>query len=122
SNVYFEIRVWILHAIYVTHLAREIEYQLVSLHQIGHAVLITDIGDVDMNFVFDPPDIEGVATVRRHQRVDQCHLCLELDQSSSNIASDEAKAARHQDFLSGEVFDVTDPHKMSKGISNFEFE
>src|SRR5678816_553061 len=94
-----------------------VEYEVPPLHQVSHAVFIAHIGDVDVDLIFDPMDIEWISTVGGHERVDQCYLCSIFDEPSGHIASNEAETTRHEDLLSREGSIVTDTHKRFGSVS-----
>ncbi len=89
-----EIRVRILHAVDVAHLAGEIEDDLAIAHQVVHRAFLAHVGDVHPDLVGDAVDVEEVRAGVGNERVHQQHIGAELDQPAGDVAADEAEAAR----------------------------
>ena len=93
AAVDLEIRVGILHAVDVAHLAREIEDHLLVAHQVIHRARLAHVGDVDADAVFDVRDIEQVAAVFWNEGIDDEHARAELDELMRERAADEPEPA-----------------------------
>ena len=77
AAVDFQVGVRVLHRVHMAGLAGEIEEIILLLDQVAHAVFIAHVGDVDLDLVFDPVDVEQVAAVFRHQAVHKQNVCAE---------------------------------------------
>ena len=60
-------------------------------------MLVADVGDVHIDGVLDPGDVEEIAPVLRDQRVDERDLGAGLDEFAREVRADEAEAAGDQD-------------------------
>ena len=58
-----EIGVGLPHAVDVADLPGKIENHIVIAHQVVHGALLADVGDVDLEAVFDAVDVEQVPAV-----------------------------------------------------------
>ena len=76
-------------------LTRQIEDDILSAHQVVHRALLTDVGDVDADTVFDPGDVEQVAAVLGDQGIDDQYLCAEVHELVREGAADKPQAARN---------------------------
>ena len=67
AAVDLQVRVRVLHAVDVTDLSGEVEDHIVSLHEMVHRRLLTDVGDVQADAIFDALNVEQVAAVGGNQ-------------------------------------------------------
>jgi hypothetical protein len=74
-------------------LAGQVEDDLPSLHQMGQAVRVAHVGDVDPYLVLDPRDVLAIAAIGRNQAVDDHHVGAQRDQPVGEIRADEAEPA-----------------------------
>src|SRR5262245_7502848 len=93
AAVDFEVAIRIQHAVDVADLPGEIENDGSVAHEVIHRALLADVCNVHANAIVDAVDVEQVAAVVGDQRVDEKDFCAKLDESSGEIAADEAEAA-----------------------------
>src|SRR4051794_6577132 len=88
----------------MTRLSREVEQNVLTLHEVAQAVLVAHVGDVHLQTVLKARNVVQAATVLGHEGVDEHDVCVDLDQFAREIRPQEAEAARDQDVLAGEVW------------------
>ena len=101
AAVDLQVGVRVLHRVHVAGLAREIEQEVLPLHQVFHAVLVTDVRDIHPDRVLDLFDIEQVAAIFRDETVHKDDLRPKPDQTRGQVGADEPKTPRDKDAFPG---------------------
>ncbi len=102
ATVDLQIRIRVFHAVNVAHLSGEIEDIVHILNQIIHAVLVADVSDIHLDFVFDRFDVEKIAAVLRNEGIDYQHMCAVFYQAMGQVAANKSQAAGDQNVSSME--------------------
>ena len=92
AAVDLEVRVRVLHAVDVAHLAGEVEDHIAPLHEIAHRRGLPHVGDVDAQARFEAGDVREVAAVVGNERVDEQDVGAEVDERVRQVRTDEAEA------------------------------
>ena len=85
----------------MTDLTRQVKNVVLLLNQIGNAMRIPHVGDVDMNPAVESVQVEWIAAIFGNQRVHDNDARAQLGQSVDQVAADKAHAARNQNVLRG---------------------
>ena len=91
------------HRIQVAGLARQIEQEVVAADEVPQAVLVSNVGDVDLDAAGELGDVEEVAAVLGYQAIDERDVGAVFNESTGEVRSDEAQPTGHKYPLAGEV-------------------
>ena len=83
----------------MTHLAREVEDDLATLHQVLHGRFLANVGDVHANSILESMDVEEIAPVLGYHGVYDGDAGAEPREADGEVAPDEAEPSCDQDFL-----------------------
>jgi hypothetical protein len=85
-----------VHRIEVACLPGEVEEIVLALNEIGHAMRIPDVRDIDLYAIFDARNIEEITTILRDQAINHQNPSAELNQSAREVRANEPERARDQ--------------------------
>ena len=90
----------VFHAVVMTNLARQVEDDVLPLHQYFHRLAIANIGDVDLDVIDVTLEIEPVRAVRLNACVHNKHLRTKFNSPDRNRAPNHPHPPGDQDLLS----------------------
>src|SRR5712691_11920026 len=93
-----EVRVGVCHRVHVARLPGQVEEHVTAAHELAHAVLVPNVGDIDGDVLLDARHVEEVAAVLRDERVHEDDVGALLEQPPGEVAPDEAEPARDENL------------------------
>jgi hypothetical protein len=88
-----------VHAVHVADLAGQVEDDVAGSEPIGEPFRLADRVRTHLDPVADRLDVVGIGAAARDRGIHDGDLRSGLDQPDREVAADEAKPARNQDFL-----------------------
>src|SRR5690348_11665941 len=95
----------------MTYLSRQVEQVVLSLHQIVHAVLVTNIGNIKLNGLLVSGQVEQVPPIIRDQGIYNGHLSPPVRQTACQVRSNKTGPTGNKDapsLVSFHQFIITD--------------
>jgi hypothetical protein len=85
-----------IEAIEMADAGCQVEDVVAATHGVMDCRLVADIGDAQVDLIFDPAQVEAIATHARRQSIEHGHAATERSQRVHQVAADEAQPARNQ--------------------------
>jgi hypothetical protein len=71
------------------------------LDKVSEAILITDVGNIDLDAILEAGNVKQVPAVLRDEAIHQRDARTQVDQTAGKIGADETKTSADQDFATG---------------------
>ena len=99
SRIEVEVLQRVAHTIDVADLTGEVEDKVLADDDRAHPNGVADVRHRDIRRLRDSGQVEAVAAVPFHERIDQVHLRAQLDEPTCEVASQKTETARDQATL-----------------------